>query len=71
MKKYAGSSKTLRHGEEEQLMEQLEAHLTVFLLISNCQNRYSDYHYVVLIAKPAKNVCWKEAGLDYAVNTRG
>ena len=71
MKKYAGSGKTLRYRSAEQLMERLEAHHTVFLLISNCQNRYSDYYYVVLIAKPAKYVCSKGAGLDYAVNTRG
>jgi len=57
MKKYAGSGKTLKYGITEQLMGPLEFLLRVFLLISNCQNRYSDYYYVVLIAKPAKYVC--------------
>lgn len=61
MKKYAGSGKTHRYEGAEQLMEQLETHLTVFLLISNCQNRYSDYYYIVLIARPVQ-ICLLKRG---------
>jgi hypothetical protein len=63
MKKYAGSGKTLRYRSAEQLMERLEAYHTVFLLISNCQNRYSDYQLVVLIAKPAEICLLKRSRL--------